>query len=131
MTERIPVIKASSIPAVTREQMREVDRLMIEEYGVQLIQMMENAGLQLARLVRHLLGSAVQNGRVLVLAGRGNNGGGGLVTARRQGAGERTTGATSVATATTAAIGEAPESTVTGIRMMRLPSSILHGSAIE
>lgn len=83
MTDRIPVIEASSIPAVTREQMREVDRLMIEEYGVQLIQMMENAGLQLARLVRHLLGSAVQNGRVLVLAGRGNNGGGGLVAARR------------------------------------------------
>ncbi len=83
MTERIPVIEAASIPAVTREQMREVDRLMIEEYGVQLVQMMENAGLQLARLVRHLLDSAVQEGRVLALAGRGNNGGGGLVAARR------------------------------------------------
>lgn len=83
MAERIPVIEAASIPAVTREEMREVDRLMIEEYGIQLTQMMENAGLQLARLVRHLLGSAVQDGRVLVLAGRGNNGGGGLVAARR------------------------------------------------
>ncbi len=83
MTERIPIIAASSVPAVTREQMREVDRLMIEEYGIQLTQMMENAGLQLARLVRYLLDSSVSDGRVLVLAGRGNNGGGGLVAARR------------------------------------------------
>ena len=37
MSDRIPVIEVSSIPAVTREQMREVDRLMIEEYGIQLI----------------------------------------------------------------------------------------------
>lgn len=38
MTDRLKV------PAVTVEQMKEVDRLMIEEYGILLIQMMENAG---------------------------------------------------------------------------------------
>ncbi|MCW3981905.1 MAG: hypothetical protein NWE81_02140 [Candidatus Bathyarchaeota archaeon] len=34
------------IPAVTSNQMREVDRLMIEKYDVQLVQMMENAALK-------------------------------------------------------------------------------------
>lgn len=29
---------------VTTEQMREVDRLMMEEFEIQLLQMMENAG---------------------------------------------------------------------------------------
>ena len=36
------------LPAVTTAQMTEVDRLMIEEYGIRLIQMMENAGRNLA-----------------------------------------------------------------------------------
>lgn len=79
----IPTIDAAVAPAVTRAQMREIDRLMVEEFGIQIIQMMENAGLQLARLVQHLLGGALADQRVLVLAGRGNNGGGGLAAARR------------------------------------------------
>ncbi|MEX0791252.1 MAG: NAD(P)H-hydrate epimerase [Actinomycetota bacterium] len=73
--------KGLSVPAVTVEQMREVDRLMTEEYGILLIQMMENAGRNLAALV-----STIARGgpgkSALVLAGRGNNGGGGLVAAR-------------------------------------------------
>ena len=32
------------IPTITTEQMIEVDRLMIESYHIELIQMMENAG---------------------------------------------------------------------------------------
>ncbi|RME57360.1 NAD(P)H-hydrate epimerase, partial [Candidatus Parcubacteria bacterium] len=43
------VDERKKIPALTTEQMREVDRAMIEDYHIQLIQMMENAGLQLAR----------------------------------------------------------------------------------
>ena len=43
-------------PALTTEQMVEVDRLMIEEYGITLIQMMENAGRNLAELARRILG---------------------------------------------------------------------------
>ena len=70
-----------SVPSVTTEQMREVDRLMIEEYGIVLLQMMENAGRSLARLAASL--TAGTPGRsVLVLAGTGNNGGGGLAAAR-------------------------------------------------
>lgn len=79
----LPMRPAAETPAVTSEQMREVDRLMVEEFGIQLIQMMENAGLNLAELARlHLDGQPVGR-RVVVLAGQGNNGGGGLTAARR------------------------------------------------
>lgn len=61
--------------------MREVDRLMVEEYGIQLVQMMENAGRNLAALARAMAGSLAGR-RILVACGKGNNGGGGLVAAR-------------------------------------------------
>lgn len=70
-------------PAVTTDQMREVDRIMVEELGITLTRMMENAGRSLAIVARAHLGGSVAGRRVLVLAGRGNNGGGGLVAARR------------------------------------------------
>ena len=41
-----------SVPTVSAEQMRELDRLMQEPYGVALLQMMENAGRNLAYLAR-------------------------------------------------------------------------------
>ena len=63
--------------------MREVDRLMIEEYGISLLQMMENAGRNLAKLARHrFLDGDAAGSRVLVLAGPGGNGGGSLAAAR-------------------------------------------------
>lgn len=71
------------IPAVTVDQMREVDRLMVDEIGISLLQMMENAGRALAEQARHLLGGNVRGRRVAVLAGSGGNGGGGLAAARR------------------------------------------------
>ena len=73
-----------SVPFITTDQMREVDRAMIEDYGISLVQMMENAGRDLAHLARRrfLDGNATAR-RVLVLAGTGGNGGGGLVCARR------------------------------------------------
>ena len=73
----------TKIPFVTIKQMREVDRLMVEEYGIQLVQMMENAGRNLAELAREkFLGADPRNRRILLLAGSGGNGGGGLVCAR-------------------------------------------------
>ena len=82
MTAHFPTIPSSALPALTTAQMVEVDRLMIEVYGIQLIQMMENAGRNLADLAQALLGGEVRDRPVLVLAGRGNNGGGGLTAAR-------------------------------------------------
>lgn len=70
------------IPVLTTSQMAEVDRLMIEEYQILLIQMMENAGRSLAELARRQLGGQAVNRRLVVFCGSGNNGGGGLVAAR-------------------------------------------------
>jgi len=73
-----------SVPAITTEQMREVDRLMIDVYGIELIQMMENAGRNLAALARqHFFAGNPVGKDVLVLVGSGGNGGGGLAAARR------------------------------------------------
>lgn len=69
-------------PTLTTSQMIEVDRLMIEEWGIDLVQMMENAGRNLAELARRLLGGTVTGARVAVLCGNGNNGGGGMTAAR-------------------------------------------------
>ena len=69
-------------PAVTAAQMREVDRIMVEDLGISLLQMMENAGRAFAELTRvHL--SSIRPRRVVVLVGRGGNGGGGMAAARR------------------------------------------------
>ena len=62
--------------------MREIDRIVVEELGISLLQMMENAGRALAELTRMHLGG-LSGRRVVVLAGRGGNGGGGLAAARR------------------------------------------------
>ena len=68
------------VPAVTAEQMREVDRIAVEDFGLGILQMMENAGRNLAANVVEML--AGQDGEVTVLAGAGGNGGGGLCAAR-------------------------------------------------
>jgi NAD(P)H-hydrate epimerase len=64
--------------------MIEVDRAMIEDFRIELIQMMENAGRNLAHLARmRFLGGDPRAKRVIALAGSGGNGGGALVAARR------------------------------------------------
>jgi len=58
--------------------------LMIEELGIELLQMMENAGRSLAVVARaRFLQGDMRGASVVVMAGRGGNGGGGLVCARR------------------------------------------------
>ena len=73
----------SVIPAVTVAQMREVDRIMVDELHIELLQMMENAGRCLAAHTRSWLGGQLTGRQIVVLAGSGGNGGGGLVAARR------------------------------------------------
>ena len=63
---------------LTRAEVREVDRLAIEEYGLPGIVLMENAGRNAAQLL-HGLGIG---GPVAIACGRGNNGGDGFVIAR-------------------------------------------------
>jgi NAD(P)H-hydrate epimerase len=64
--------------------MIEVDRAMMEDMRIELIQMMENAGRNLAQLARARFFAGDARGKnVAVLAGTGGNGGGALVCARR------------------------------------------------
>ncbi len=72
------------VPYLTADQMIEVDRLMIEDYKIELLQMMENAGLNLAHLVRarFFRGNFIDK-KITVMAGTGGNGGGAMVCARQ------------------------------------------------
>jgi NAD(P)H-hydrate epimerase len=73
-----------TVPALTTAQMIEVDRAMMEDYHIELIQMMENAGHTLAQLARgRFLDGDPRDKSVIVLAGSGGNGGGALACARR------------------------------------------------
>jgi NAD(P)H-hydrate epimerase len=64
--------------SLTREEVRDVDRRAVAEFGMLGVVLMENAGRGAADL---LLGLGVA-GRVSCLCGKGNNGGDGLVIAR-------------------------------------------------
>jgi NAD(P)H-hydrate epimerase len=63
---------------LSRDEVRDVDRLAIEQYGLPGIVLMENAGRGAAEL---LVGLGIE-GPVVVCAGKGNNGGDGFVIAR-------------------------------------------------
>ena len=65
----------------SREEMRELDRLAIEEIGIPSIVLMENAGRGVFDVIRADLGKELARG-VTVLCGSGNNGGDGVVVAR-------------------------------------------------
>lgn len=78
MSSPFPSITPHEIGWLTETQMIEVDRVMIDELQISLIQMMENAGRNLAGLVLDRFAPST----VTVLAGSGGNGGGGLVAAR-------------------------------------------------
>ena len=77
-------IYSDEVPYVTTEQMIEVDRTMMQDMRIELVQMMENAGRNLAHLARiRFLDGDPRSKKVVVLAGTGGNGGGALVSARR------------------------------------------------
>jgi NAD(P)H-hydrate epimerase len=74
---------------LSRDQVRELDRRAIHEYGVPGAVLMENASRGAAELLARLLSppprfgeGAGGRGRVLILCGPGNNGGDGFVMAR-------------------------------------------------
>jgi NAD(P)H-hydrate epimerase len=71
------------IPVLTADEMRRADRHAIEHVGLLGAVLMENAGAAVARLVAERFPGARD---VLVLCGRGMNGGDGFVVTRRLGA---------------------------------------------
>jgi len=69
------------IGVVTAGQMKELDRRATEEYGIPSLLLMEHAGLQ-AVLEMERSFPRLRDLRVVVVCGKGNNGGDGLVVAR-------------------------------------------------
>ena len=64
----------------TAAEMREIDRVTTEKFGVPSLTLMENAGSAVAQFILENFKSA---DRIAVVCGRGNNGGDGFVAARR------------------------------------------------
>lgn len=85
---RLPDLPPPSAPApsVTRETMAAVDRIAADDFDFSLLQMMENAGRSLATVARLIIDGSRRgepgHDRVIVLAGTGNNAGGGLAATR-------------------------------------------------
>jgi len=67
---------------LTAEEMAEADRVAIEEYGLDVLALMENAGRSVASLASLMLGGSAAAEKICCLVGQGNNGGDGLVAAR-------------------------------------------------
>jgi NAD(P)H-hydrate epimerase len=61
--------------------MREADRLTTERYGIPGLQLMENAGAAIASFLQRQF-DGIERRKIVVLCGKGNNGGDGLVVAR-------------------------------------------------
>jgi len=62
--------------------MREMDEQTIGGYSIDVMSLMENAGLGTAEIAKHMLNGEVRGKRVACLAGKGNNGGDGFVASR-------------------------------------------------
>ena len=77
---KYPEIVIPKEKALELEQFREMDYYAVNNYNLPIEMMMENAGLQLANLVT---GFTEKTQSIKIGIGNGNNGGGGLVAARR------------------------------------------------
>lgn len=67
---------------LSAEEMREVDRLTTEKYGIPSIILMENAAHAAADAIKQKLGGSVAGKSFSILCGKGNNGGDGAALAR-------------------------------------------------
>tara|TARA_A100001015_G_scaffold304555_1_gene395912 strand:+ start:4892 stop:5578 length:687 start_codon:yes stop_codon:yes gene_type:complete len=71
-------VAAKDIPHIHFNDVKKTDDLMEKKYNINPIQLMELAGFQVANIIS----SMNKNKNILVLCGKGNNGGDGLVAAR-------------------------------------------------
>ncbi len=67
---------------LTAAQMREIDRITIEELGMPSLTLMENAGMRFVEVLESRF-APIGRQRIAILCGKGNNGGDGLVIARQ------------------------------------------------
>jgi NAD(P)H-hydrate epimerase len=64
------------------QQMRNLDKKTIEELGISGLILMENAGRMTAQKIMEHFGHIIGDGEIVIIAGKGNNGGDGFVVAR-------------------------------------------------
>ena len=67
---------------VTSSEMMNLDNVAINKYSIPGIVLMENAGLQVVHKINRLFNSCLENKRIMIFCGKGNNGGDGIVIAR-------------------------------------------------
>ncbi|HHW49365.1 MAG TPA: NAD(P)H-hydrate dehydratase [Clostridiaceae bacterium] len=67
---------------VTPEQMSKIDKYSIEVLGIPGIVLMENAALKVVEEILKMLDGKVSGTKIIILAGKGNNGGDALAVAR-------------------------------------------------
>src|SRR5215510_4615233 len=67
---------------LTPEQLREVDRLSTEKYGIPSLILMENAGMRVTEVLEDRFDN-LEELTIAILCGKGNNGGDGFVVARQ------------------------------------------------
>src|SRR6266704_3458094 len=72
----------NSMKILTPQQVREVDRLSSEKYGIPSILLMENAGMRVVEVLEDHF-EDLEDLAIAILCGRGNNGGDGFVVARQ------------------------------------------------
>lgn len=71
-----------AIKVLSAQQMREIDRLSTEKLGIPSLLLMENAGRNVFHQIREKF-PHLENERIAILCGKGNNGGDGFVVARQ------------------------------------------------
>lgn len=67
---------------VTAKQMQAIDKITIEEHGIDGLTLMENAGLGIAEAIVQYIEGELEDFKVAILCGKGNNGGDGFVVGR-------------------------------------------------
>lgn len=67
---------------VTGHEMKLLDQQAIEAFGIPGIVLMENAGIRVVEAINHYFQGQILGKRIYIFAGKGNNGGDGLVIAR-------------------------------------------------
>ena len=76
--------KEINIPYINAETSALVDKELMGEYNYSIDQLMEIAGLTVAKVINQefILKNKIKNKKVIILCGPGNNGGDGLVCSR-------------------------------------------------
>jgi ADP-dependent NAD(P)H-hydrate dehydratase / NAD(P)H-hydrate epimerase len=80
-SSRLPDYERSTMKILTAAEMKDVDRLTTERYHVPSLTLMENAGASVAKFMQERFPDLARR-KILILCGKGNNGGDGFVVAR-------------------------------------------------